>query len=114
MGQPDTVLVVDDSEELRTFVTALLEDAGFLVEQASDGVEALERARQRRPDLILLDVVMPRMDGLDLLLRLRSDLAPPIPPVILCSGFDLTEEEALRRGAKRFLRKPIAPADLLQ
>jgi CheY-like chemotaxis protein len=114
MERHETVLVVDDSDELRAFVAVLLEDAGYHVEQAADGIEGLEKARQHRPDLILLDVVMPRMDGLDLLLRLRSDLAPPIPPVILCSGFDLTEEEALRRGAERFLRKPIAPIDLLQ
>jgi twitching motility two-component system response regulator PilH len=107
------VLVVDDSIELREFVAVLLEDAGYTVEQAADGAEAFERARQRRPDLILLDVIMPRMDGLELLRKLRSDLAPPVPPVILCSGFELTEAEALRRGALRFLPKPVEPADLL-
>jgi GAF domain-containing protein len=57
---------------------------------------------------------MPRLDGLDFLLKMRSDLAPPLPPTILCSGFDLTEEEALHRGACHFLRKPTSPGDLLQ
>src|SRR6478609_813002 len=114
MGRIRNVLVVDDSDEVRDFLTILLEDAGYAVEQASDGVEAFELVRRQRPDLIVLDMVMPRMDGLDLLVKLRSDLAPPIPPTILCSGFDLTEEEALRRGALRFLRKPIAPDDLCE
>ena len=53
------------------------------------------------------------MDGLDLLLKVRSDLPAPIPPIVLCSGFDLTEEEALRRGATHFLRKPVEAGDLL-
>ena len=57
---------------------------------------------------------MPGMDGLEPLTRIRSDLAPPIPPAILCSGFELTEEEALRRGALMFVRKPVAPADLCE
>jgi CheY-like chemotaxis protein len=114
MGRIRNVLVVDDSDEVRDFLTILLEDAGYAVEQASDGVEAFELVRRQRPDLIVLDMVMPRMDGLDLLVKLRSDLAPPIPPTILCSGFDLTEEEALRRGALRFLHKPVSPAELLQ
>jgi CheY-like chemotaxis protein len=114
MGRIQNILVVDDSEEVREFAAMLLTDAGYNVEQAADGVEAFELARRRRPDLILLDVVMPRMDGLDLLVKLRSDLAPPVPPTILCSGFDLTEEEALRRGAVRFLHKPVSPSELLQ
>jgi len=114
VGRIGNILVVDDSEEVRAFTAMLLEDAGYTVEQASDGVEAFELVRRRRPDLILLDVVMPRMDGLDFLVKLRSDLAPPIPPTILVSGFDLTEEEALCRGALRFLHKPVAPSELLQ
>jgi CheY-like chemotaxis protein len=81
---------------------------------AEDGARGFELARSWRPDAIILDIVMPVMDGLELLLKLRSDLAPPIPPVILCSGFDLTKEEALRRGASRFLRKPIEIADLIE
>ena len=74
-----------------------------------DGEDALQKIRRERPDLLVLDVVMPRMDGLELLLKMRSDLAPPIPPAILVSGFDLTEAEALRRGAERFLPKPVDP-----
>jgi CheY-like chemotaxis protein len=107
------ILVVDDSEDMREFYELILTEAGYDVEVAASGEEGFEKARRLRPDLALLDVVMPGMDGLQLLLKLRSDLAPPVPPVILCSGFDLSEEEALRRGAIMFVRKPVSPDFLL-
>ncbi len=107
------VLVVDDSEDVREFFQVALELAGYQVETAEDGKDALAKVQHERPDLILLDVVMPVMDGLELLLKLRSDLAPPVPPAILVSGFDITEAEALRRGAVRFLPKPIHAKDLI-
>src|SRR5262245_4136762 len=103
------ILVVDDSESLGEFFQSVLDEAGYDVATASSGEEGLEKTKALKPDLILLDFIMPGMDGLELLTRLRSDFAPPVPPVILCSGFDLSEEEALRRGALMFLRKPIAP-----
>jgi twitching motility two-component system response regulator PilH len=108
------ILVIDDSKELQEFFRFVLDEAGYDVITASSGEEGLERTKALRPDLILLDLIMPGMDGLELLTRIRSDLAPPIPPAILCSGFELTEEEALRRGALMFVRKPVAPADLCE
>src|SRR5262245_39755321 len=108
------ILAVDDSRELREFFQLVLAEAGYDVVTASSGAEALQKLNALGPDLILLDFIMPAMAGLQFLTRLRSDFAPPIPPVILCSGFDLTEEEALRRGALMFLRKPVAPADLCE
>lgn len=115
MAEPKKrILVVDDSTELQEFFRVVLQDAGYEVSTAASGEEALAKVKALRPDLILLDLVMPGMDGLEFLSRLRSDFAPPIPPSILCSGFDLTEQEALRRGALMFVRKPIAPADLLE
>jgi CheY-like chemotaxis protein len=113
MSPARRILVVDDSEEMREFYQVALEQAGYAVETAAEGEAALAQVLRERPDLIVLDVVMPRMDGLELLLKLRSDLAPPVPPAILVSGFDLTEDEALRRGAARFLHKPIAAQDLV-
>jgi len=113
MSPGQRILVVDDSEDIRDMYRIILEADGFEVDVAGDGARAFERVRAWRPDLVVLDVVMPVMDGLELLLKLRSDLVPPIPPVVLSSGFDLTEEEALRRGAACFLRKPVERADLL-
>jgi CheY-like chemotaxis protein len=108
------ILVVDDSEDLRELYQLLLEEAGYAVDSAGNGVEGFIHARAHPADLIISDVVMPGMDGLELLQKLRSDLPPPVPPVILCSGFDMTEREALRRGALMFLRKPFARGDLLE
>lgn len=107
------ILVVDDSEELRELYRVVLEAADYVVDTASGGVEAFVQARAQRPDLVVSDVVMPGMDGLELLQRLRSDLQPPVPPVILCSGFDMTEGEAMGRGALMFLRKPFESSHLL-
>jgi CheY-like chemotaxis protein len=107
------ILVVDDSEDLRDFYKFVLEDAGYEVSVAPSGQEGLDQAHARRPDLIILDVVMPGMGGLEALARIRSDLAPPVPPVILCSGFDMAEGEALRRGALMFVRKPFTVDGLL-
>src|SRR5262245_40836461 len=93
------ILVVDDSESLRDFFQLVLAEAGYDVVTASSGEEGLEKTKALKPDLILLDFIMPGMDGLELLTRLRSDLAPPITPAIICSGFDLSEVASLRRVA---------------
>jgi CheY-like chemotaxis protein len=108
------ILVVDDSEDLRDAYVFILEQAGYEVVTSADGDEGFAQARALRPDLIISDVAMPNMDGLELLEKLRSDLSPPVPPVILCSGFDMSEAEALRRGALMFLRKPFEKADILE
>ena len=107
------VLAVDDSEDLRDFYEMALASAGFSVVLAADGQQALDLARELRPDVIITDVSMPVMDGLEFLVRMRSDLAPPLPPIIVCSGFDMTESTALRLGAFRFLPKPFESEDLL-
>jgi CheY-like chemotaxis protein len=114
MGKPARrILVIDDSADLRELYEMLFAGEGYDVQAASDALRGFERARNWRPDVILLDVVMPGMDGLELLRKLRSDLVPPVPPVILCSGFELSEAEALQRGAVCFLRKPAESEDLL-
>lgn len=107
------ILVIDDSEEIREFLQLVLERAGYRVQVAADGREGLEAVRELHPHLIITDISMPVMDGFEFLVRLRSDFPPPLPPVIVCSGFDGTAEEALRLGAVQFVAKPIEPDSLL-
>jgi CheY-like chemotaxis protein len=101
------ILVVDDSEDIRELFQLALEGAGYRVMVAADGSQALAVVRASRPDLIITDVSMPGMNGFDFLVTLRSDLTPPLPPVVVCSGFDVTADQALRLGAIRFIAKPI-------
>jgi DNA-binding response OmpR family regulator len=107
------VLVVDDSEDLADAMALMLSDAGYETRVARNGRAALAAVSERRPALILTDGLMPEMNGLELLTALRSDLAPPIPPVIVISGFPAIEKEALRRGAADFLHKPVSPGELV-
>jgi CheY-like chemotaxis protein len=107
------ILIVDDSEDLRSLLRVLLATEGYETATAASGAQALELLGERRFDLVISDVVMPVMDGLELLDRMHADLGYPDPPVIICSGFDVTQEEVLRRGAIAFLRKPIGAAGLL-
>jgi CheY-like chemotaxis protein len=108
------ILVVDDSDVIRDFLQLLLENAGYDVRVAADGREGLDAVRQFHPDLISTDISMPVMDGFQFLLHLRSDFRPPLPPVIVSSGFDVTAEEALALGAVRFVAKPFESAVFLR
>ncbi|MFP5317659.1 MAG: response regulator transcription factor [Acidimicrobiia bacterium] len=105
------VLVVDDEEPIRTLLTRLLTMEGYLVEEAGDARAALERIDARPPDLVLLDVMMPGQDGLDLLatLRRRSDV-----PIILLTarGDEADRVVGLRLGADDYVVKPFSPAEL--
>jgi DNA-binding response OmpR family regulator len=105
------VLIVDDSEDLRDTLEMLLMDEGFDVASACDGRRGLHVAREIHPDAILLDMMMPEMDGLEFLSRLSAEASPP--PVIANSGFDGFRAEALRRGAVAFLMKPLSAETLL-
>ena len=103
---PYSVLVVDDEKAIRTFVRAALEYADFAVDEAFDGEHALERMSQRDYDLILLDLSMPKLDGAEVVRRLRA--AGDRTPVILTSGYaDVGMEQRLEGGSyEGFLRKP--------
>ncbi|WP_329792316.1 SpoIIE family protein phosphatase [Lentzea sp. DG1S-22] len=117
-GAPEalaTVLVADDNADMREYLTRLLLRAGYEVRTVNDGVAALEAVRAQPPDLVVSDVMMPRMDGLSLVAALRADPRTMAVPVLLLSARAGQEAsgEGLRAGADDYLVKPFAAADLL-
>jgi len=110
------VLVVDDSEVIRELISVNLELEGFEVCTAEDGQDALDRIEQIRPDLVTLDVVMPRMDGFETAARLRSNEATRHIPVVMVSA--AAQEGDLQRGREigvnAYITKPFQPEELVQ
>ncbi|KXS47563.1 MULTISPECIES: response regulator transcription factor [Halanaerobium] len=109
------ILVVDDEKNIRLVVGKSLEKAGFDVDYAVDGVQAVEKANDINPDLILLDLRLPKMNGFLVLEALKSDTSTEDIPVIILSA--LSEEDdvqkAISLGAEDFLVKPTSQCDLL-
>jgi CheY-like chemotaxis protein len=108
------ILIVDDADELRELYRRALQNEGFEVRTASLAESALEIARTWRPDLVLTDLFMPGIGGLELITRLRSDFAPPVPTIVVISGFSDGMVEALKRGASRFEAKPVSLDELVR
>jgi DNA-binding response OmpR family regulator len=114
-GSPPRVLVVDDSGPIRELIVVNLELEGFDVRSAVDGIEGLEVLSDWRPDVVTLDVVMPRLDGFDTLARLRADPATADIPVVLVTGRAQAADRARgdELGADDYLTKPFEPAELV-
>jgi CheY-like chemotaxis protein len=113
--QPKTILVVDDNPDARFVYQAALEYAGYNVIEALDGEEGLTRTRAARPDLIVMDVAMPILDGLSAAEVLRADPVTAAIPILGVTGEDFSMEDRQRALAAftRLYRKPIAPKDLV-
>ncbi|GAA3770881.1 hypothetical protein GCM10022225_67410 [Plantactinospora mayteni] len=113
--RPDLILVVDDDEDIVRFVSFNLRLHGFEVVQARDGQEALEVIEQRRPDLAVVDLRMPRIDGLELTRRLRANPMTSALPVIMLTAKGLTVDKVhgLTAGADDYLVKPFDTAELV-
>ncbi len=110
-----TVLVCDDEDVLRALIRASLADGDYTVVEARDGDEALEQAHATRPDVILLDMMMPGRSGLEVLAELRQapDLAQT-PVLMLTARVQPADREAAAAlGATRFLGKPFSPRELV-
>lgn len=115
-GMGRTVLVVDDSPtETRIFVNALVK-AGFRVETASNGEQGVEMARRLRPDLVLMDVIMPVLNGFQATRMLHRDESTAGIPVIMVTTKDQQTDRTwgLRQGAVDYLVKPVDTAELLR
>jgi DNA-binding response OmpR family regulator len=114
-GHDAHVLLADDNADLRDYVRRLLEAGGYSVQAVADGHSALNAVRARRPDLLLTDVMMPRMDGFALLSTIRSDENLADLPVIILSARagEEAQVEGLRQGADDYLVKPFSARELL-
>lgn len=110
-----SVLVVDDEPMTRTLLHLMLAPADCEITEAEDGLDALEKIEQRLPDVIILDVMMPRMDGLTLCRQLRQNERTAHLPIILLSAKSQVEavQEGLLAGADKYLTKPVARRDLV-
>lgn len=112
---PGRVLVVDDDEFIRQLIGINLELEGFEVHQAADGEEALRQASQVRPDVMVLDVMMPRLDGIEVARRLRADAATSSIRLVLVSA--RAQAVDVRRGedtgVDAYITKPFEPDQLV-
>ena len=108
------VLVVDDDGALRHAISAMLAQAGYRTEQASDGPEALRKLQQQPVDLLLLDIGLPGMNGLDVLAQTRTQATPP--RVVMMTADDTPETllKSFRGQAHRFIRKPFPPRRIVE
>jgi DNA-binding response OmpR family regulator len=112
-GQP-VILAADDDPDIRELVAFRLERSGYTVLQAADGEEARALALEHTPDLAVLDVMMPKMDGFEVVRRLRAEEATKRMPIIMLTARaqDSDVEEGFESGADDYLRKPFSPQEL--
>jgi two-component system, chemotaxis family, chemotaxis protein CheY len=115
--QRPKILVIDDSSLIRLYCRDVLENAGYEVEQAMNGIEAMEKVLARRFDLLIVDVNMPRMDGFTFVRALRgsgSDIASLPALVITTEAGHQDREDSRAAGANFYLVKPVSEDDLLR
>ena len=115
MRVPETILVVDDDPDIARFVEVNLRSAGYDVAVAGDGEEALDKASEIRPDLVLLDVMMPRIDGFEVAQRLRRSPQTANTSIIMLTAKALSADKVtgLQSGADDYIIKPFDPIELL-
>lgn len=111
----NTVLIADDEEALRTLVRVTLDTGRFRILEASDGVQALELAREHKPDLMFLDWAMPGFSGIEVCRKLRADPATRDLTVVMLTARaqDFDRDAALQVGVDAYVTKPFSPLRLL-
>ncbi len=107
--KPARILVVDDEERNRRLLVAMLEAEGYTALEAADGAQALELVRQSPPDIVLLDIMMPGMDGHEVVRALKADAATKAVPVVMVTALDdrASRLRGLEAGAEEFVTKPV-------
>jgi two-component system, cell cycle response regulator DivK len=105
------ILVADDEEDIQVILTMYLENIGYEVATAFDGLDAIERIKERKPALVLMDIMMPVIDGIEVTKRLKADEeTKDIPIVILTAAAQSsTAEKAMSAGADEYIAKPFEP-----
>jgi CheY-like chemotaxis protein len=111
MESRKTILICDDEPALRELVRASLSD-GYRFVEASDGVLALELAHELEPDAVVLDLMLPRLGGLEVLAQLQADDKLRHVPVVVITAWNETREDVLAAGAAEFVTKPFDPDQL--
>jgi len=109
---PNTILVVDDEKNIVQLARLYLDKEGYRVEAAYDGAQALEKARSLRPDLVILDIMMPELDGLSVAKELRKTSNVPII-ILTARGDDVDRIVGLELGADDYVTKPFNPRELV-
>jgi CheY-like chemotaxis protein len=106
------IIIADDNDDNREMYVMYFRATGFRVAQACDGEEAVALTRDVRPSVLVLDVQMPRVNGLEAIRRIRQDLSARELPILVLTAHDDQEQEARAAGANQVCRKPCAPDDL--
>jgi len=109
------ILIVDDDPDQREVIRSSLKEAGFEISTATNGVEGLEKARSESPDLIILDVMMPKMDGFAVCVTLREDDATASIPILMLTGLCsyISQLTGMESGATDYLVKPFEAEQLV-
>lgn len=115
LGQDATVLIVDDNAQNRELLAAFFQDSGLRVLEAENGERAIETVRAQNPDAVVLDIMMPRVSGFQVLEQLRSDPQTRDVPVLIVTALNEAAdvERTIDAGAKDFLTKPVVKDELV-
>ena len=110
------ILVVEDQEDLRAILRDLLTGSGYIVTEAADGAAGVAMAKSEQPDLILMDIQLPVLDGYDATRQIRADVNLKRTPLIAVSSFAMKgdEEKARAAGCDHYVTKPYSPLQLLR
>jgi two-component system chemotaxis response regulator CheY len=108
------ILIIDDAATVRMYHRNILESAGYAVEEAVNGIEALEKVLQNPSDLYIVDINMPKLDGYGFLRKLRREAVPQAPAIMISTEATGNDQVlAYQAGANGYLVKPVKPAQLL-